>query len=57
MKKNDRIAKLAIELSDEELKLIESSTMSPKYNYLNKLLEQCPPEKMKRDKEDEDWLK
>ena len=57
MKRNDRISLWATELSDRNIKQIKASEEPTEYDYLNELLEKCPPEKMKRDKEDDDWLK
>lgn len=57
MKRKDRISLLSTELPESIIQQIKDSEMSSEYDYLNELLEQCPPEKMKRDKEDDEWLK
>lgn len=55
MKNKNRTSLSATELSNSDIQQIESS-MPTEHNYLKDLLEQCPPDKMKRDKEDDDWL-
>ena len=57
MKRKDRISLKATELPESIIQQIRDSDVPSEYNYLNELLEQCPPEKMKRDKQDDDWLK
>jgi len=57
MKKKDRISLRATELPESIIQQIKASEVPSEYDYLNELLEQCSPEKMKRDKEDDEWLK